>query len=207
MDSPTEFKHFRPIRISHFIMLMLEKIYMLKLNKHIQQHNLISNYQYGCRPTHSTELAMISVIDRIKKYIDNGYICALVSLDLKNAFPSVHREIFLKRMKEKFKISDFWLRDYFTNRKQFVQADKQFSETIDSLTGLIQGRVLGPIFFTYFINALTFILTESTPEIFVGDSNLIFFNNNLQIKINKEMNTVCKWVNENCLKLNNEKKN
>ena len=80
-------------------------------------------------------------------------------------------------MVQRFKISDFWLRDYFFQRKQYVELNNEQSQEIDNITGLIQGSVLGPMFFTYFLNDFESVLKYSKAEMFVDDTNLIFVGN------------------------------
>ena len=210
LKSPQEFNHLRPIGISHFLMALLEKIYISKMTNFVRQKCLLSKYQFGCRRGHCTEHAMISLIDNVKKQLDCGHLGAIVSLDLRNAFPSVHREKLLCKLVQKFKVSDFWLRNYFSNRKQFVQVEGGTSDTIPSLTGVIQGSVLGPVLFTYYINDLSEALKFSTPEIYVDDTNLLFYGSlddldSFMLKINNEMRNVCAWVDSNSLILNDNK--
>jgi len=204
--------NFRPIGISPFFMSLLERLYYRRLCTHVSTTNILSKYQFGCRTSHSTEHAMIALTDTVKKKIDIGMVCAIVSLDLKNAFPSVHREILLQKIKKKYKISDYWLRSYFSNRKQFVNLNGKSSEKIPSLNGLIQGSVLGPVFFTFFINDIVEVLDSEKvfPELYVDDSNFLFYDYASNIEnfiqhINFQMREITSWVNDNCLSLNSNK--
>ena len=157
-----------------------------------------------------TEHAMISTVDNIKKQVSEGKVCVLVRIDLRNAFPSVHREKFLSKMVNIFKISDFWLRDYFTQRMQYVELNNKKSHEIENVTGLIQGSVLGPMFFTYYINDIEQALKFSKVEIFVDDTNLVFVGEytekqKLTQNINVDMKSIVDWMEDNVLMLNGEK--
>jgi hypothetical protein len=201
---------FRPIAISPFIMTLLEKIYLQRLQPFVEEQKFLSKYQFGSRAGHSTEHAMISAVDMIRRKVDEGMVCAIVSLDLRNAFPSVHREKLLQKISTKYHISDHWLRNYLANRKQFVDLNGLYSETRDMLIGLVQGSVLGPSFFTFFINDLVEILQIAVPEIFVDDTNLIFFDDvkNRDILTDNIENELCRvndWVLSNSLALNTDK--
>ena len=48
-------------------MLLLEKIYLSKLEKYINSKNILSKYQFGFRRHHSTDMAIIAVTDYLKK--------------------------------------------------------------------------------------------------------------------------------------------
>ncbi|ODM87996.1 Retrovirus-related Pol polyprotein from type-1 retrotransposable element R2, partial [Orchesella cincta] len=56
-----------------------------------KKQKIMSPSQFGCRKHHSTELAMITATDYIRKLIDNGMIAVIVSIDLRKAFDSVKR--------------------------------------------------------------------------------------------------------------------
>ena len=73
-------------------------------------------------------------------------------------------------------VSDFWLRDLFTNRKQFVDIKGKKSELKDMHIGVIQGSVLGGPLFTYFINDLAKAISVAVPQKFVDDSNMAYFD-------------------------------
>jgi len=51
-----------------------------------------------------------------------------------------------------------WLRDFFTGRSQCTKVGGTLSEFVDLLSGIIQGSVLGPLFFLTFVNELAEIL-------------------------------------------------
>jgi len=68
-------------------------------------------------------------------------------------------------MKEEFQVSDYWLRDYFQYRKQFVEIDMKKSEVSANPS---------PKFFAYFINDIVKVLTFWKIQIFVDYSNLVF---------------------------------
>ncbi len=203
---------FRPIGISPFLMLLLERIYIKKLSTYAEKTSILSKYQFGCRTAHSTEHAMLAVLDTIKKKVDEGLICAIVSLDLRNAFPSVHRERLLQKIRDKYKISDHWLRNYFSDRKQCVDVQGNCSNCIDSWIGLVQGSVIGPTFFTFFINDIVDVINVdlTLPEMYVDDTNLVFYDEleNSQEMVeymNTQMVKVCSWVQDNHLMLNSDK--
>jgi hypothetical protein len=201
---------FRPVGISPFFMTILEKIYFKKLNAFVENSGFLSKYQFGGRKGHSTEHAMISIVDVIRKKVDMGMICILISLDLRNAFPSVHREKLLLKNKNTYKISDFWLRDYLKNTYQYVDINGALSRLIEMRIGVIQGSTIGGPFFTYFINDLADIIKIAVPEKFVDDTNLAYFDysKNLDVlvkNIESELKRVNEWVEANSLALNSNK--
>ena len=61
--------------------------------------------QSGFRPRHSTETAVLRVLDDILQAVNCGDVAALVLLDLSAAFDTVDHSIFLKRLNTTFGIS------------------------------------------------------------------------------------------------------
>ena len=80
---------------------------------------------------HSTEHALISLIETIKKYFDDGEIVCGVFIDLQKAFDTVNHEIFLEKLKYygiRSKQND-WFQSFLTNRKQYMSMEGFFSQT------------------------------------------------------------------------------
>jgi hypothetical protein len=78
------------------------------------------------------------------------------------------------------------------------------------LIGLVQGSVIGPPFFTYFINDLAEVIKIAVPEMYVDDTNLIYFDvlenrDKLVTNIENELHCVNEWVDNNSLALNSLK--
>ena len=53
----------------------------------------IVNRQFGFRANHSTNHALISMMESIKSYLDNGEFVAGIFIDLEKAFDTVNHEI------------------------------------------------------------------------------------------------------------------
>ena len=75
------------------------------------------------------EHALISLIETIKKYLDDGEIVCGVFIDLQKAFDTVNHEILLEKFKDygiRSKQND-WFRYFLTNTKQYVSMAGCFS--------------------------------------------------------------------------------
>ena len=49
----------------------------------LSKNEALYEYQFGFRPAHSTQHAIITLVDRITKSLDNGNIAVAILLDLK----------------------------------------------------------------------------------------------------------------------------
>jgi len=121
IPQPKTLGDFRPISITPNITLLLEKIFLNRLEIYLSNHKIISKNQFGFRRNHSTEMAIIALTDNVKKILDLNRVCVIVALDFRKAFDSVPRESLLKKIAAKYKVSDFWLRNYLANRYQYVE--------------------------------------------------------------------------------------
>ena len=88
----------------------------------MDEHNLIYRYQFGFREKHSTQHAIINLVNKITTSLDTGDLVIGVFLDLKKAFDTVDHTILLKKMYA-YGIRDNvlkWLKSYLSDRSQYV---------------------------------------------------------------------------------------
>ena len=85
-NDATIFSNYRPISILPTISKVFEIIIFNQIHEHFTTHNLYYAHQYGFRKGHSTEHAMLEVIDRILQHLDKGETPINIYLDLSKAF-------------------------------------------------------------------------------------------------------------------------
>ena len=109
------------------------------------------------------EHALISLIETIKKYLDDGKIVCRVFIDLQKAFDTVNYEILLEKLKD-YRIrskQNYWFWSFPTNKKQYVSMEGFFSQTQIVISGVPQGSTLGSLLFLIYINHLANTLEKS----------------------------------------------
>ena len=202
--------NYRPISILNTINKIFEKILHIRLTKFIEDSNLLYKYQFGFRKNHSTELALIEIVDQIRLSLDNNNMTCGIFIDLSKAFDTVNHDILIGKLEHygiRGKALDL-IRSYLNDREQYAIIDKCKSSTKPIRCGVPQGSVLGPLFFILFINDLPNCCPLGNVRIFADDTNVFFHGASIEelIKTAKDiLSNLNYWFAANKLTLNADK--
>ena len=97
-DNKTQFSNYRPISLLPAISKVVEKV-ILNQSLFLKQSNLLYDHQYGFRDAHSTELALLELVNRIIEKMGNNEIPISIFLDISKAFDTVDHDIILGKLK------------------------------------------------------------------------------------------------------------
>ena len=78
-----ELNNYRPISVLNIFSKTFERLMYNQLIKFLDKYNILDQNQFGFRQGHSTHHALITLVDKITKSLDNGDIVIGVSLTLK----------------------------------------------------------------------------------------------------------------------------
>ena len=209
---PMVFSNYRPISLLSIFSKILERLMYHRLLKFLNKHKILNKFQFGFRNMHSTFMALITLLDNLRNALDSDNCAVGIFLDFQKAFDTVNHKILLGKL-NCYGIRGIaldWFSSYLRNRSQTVVYNEQESEMKETLCGVPQGSILGPLLFLLYINDLPSVSKLFMPILFADDTNL-FCNgpnlNELIEKINEELKLIYKWVNVNKLSLNIEKTN
>ena len=151
--------NYRPISLLPTISKIFERVIHDQMYEYFNEFNLLAKQQYGFCKNHSTEYAAIKLIDHISKQMENGKTPGNLYIDLSKAFDTLAFDILLfKQLKLKYYgVTDTALdlmSSYLKNRKQYVVFNNTQSEYSEVYTGVPQGSILGPLFYSICINDL-----------------------------------------------------
>ena len=90
--------NYRPISILSFFSKIFEKLLYKCLLNFLDANDIIYKYQFGFRERHSTQLAIISLVEKITKSWESDDLVIGVFLDLKKAFDTVPHDILIKKL-------------------------------------------------------------------------------------------------------------
>jgi hypothetical protein len=209
--SPTSTCNYCPISLLSVFNKLLEKL-SNRLLDFIQRKAILFDNQFGFRAKHSTDFAVLSIIDKIQKAIDERDFSCGIFLDLSKAFDTVNHEILIKKL-EHYGIrgvAKHWFESYLRGRYQTVTVNNTKSSTNIISCGVPQGSVLGPILFVLYVNDFHHSSNLFDFHLFADDANLFYRHKNiniLQSDVNTELNSINVWLCANKLSLNVEKSN
>ena len=204
------FNNYRPVSLLCSLSKVFEKVMYSRLIKFLDAHSILFSYQFGFRKFHSTYMAIMTMVDKLTKHLDNGDFIFGVFLDFSKAFDTVDHDILVRKLSY-YGIRGnalAWFQSYLLNRKQFVTYNGISSTSKGVKCGVPQGSILGPLLFLIYINDLSNVSNKSQLVLFADDTNL-FINAKdpdiLQDAVNKELADIAKWLKVNKLSLNIKK--
>jgi len=208
-------KNYRPVSNLSFLSKIIEKVVQQQLFAYLNTHSLLPECQSAYRPFHSTETALVKVVNDLLRSMDKGNVSVLTLLDLSSAFDTIDHEILLERLSSLYGISGdvlSWFHSYLSDRTQFVTINDTTSAASPLTFGVPQGSVLGPILFIMYTNPLSTLIKSHSidSQSFADDTQLHKSCSPEQLKLSIDTLQECivdikRWMTENKLKLNDSK--
>ena len=206
-EDPT---NYRPIATLPYLSKLFERAIHNRIVNFSDKHSLITNCQYGFRKNLSTLEPLVELSETICSSLDDKKFHANAFIDLKKAFDTINHQILFSKL-ECYGIRGQplkFIRDFLTNRFQYVEVNSCKSECKEIKCGVPQGSILGPLLFLFYINDIVNVTKNSQVLLFADDTVLSCSDSdycNLVESINNDLHEVSKWTLSNRLTINVEK--
>ena len=208
-------KNYRPVSNLPFLSKVLERVVLMQLQRHITNNGLFDMFQSAYRRDHSTETAVLSVMNSLLLESDEHKVSVMALLDLSAAFDTLDHSVLLQRLEKTFGIGGTvlsWFSSYVHDRSQCVLIGNERSLPSPLLFGVPQGSVLGPVLFTLYSQSLSDVIAQHGCQYhkYADDTEIASsaspsqFSSTLAI-IQDCVHDVSSWMDSNKLKLNPDK--
>ncbi len=160
--NPTLLGNYRPVSLLPFIAKKLERVVFNQISAFLTQNNLLDSNQSGFRSGHSTETALLAVVEALRLARVASKSSLLILLDLSAAFDTVNHQILLSTLLRKG-ISGTalqWFESYLSDRSFKVSWRGEVSKSQHLATGVPQGSVLGPLLFSVYMASLGSVIQK-----------------------------------------------
>ena len=209
----TEVSNYRPpISVLPCFSKILERVMYNRLYNFLCENNMLYEKQFGFQSSHSTDHAIIQLIDEISKSFERNAFTLGVFIDLSKAFDTVNHQILLSKLNS-YGIRDInckWFKSYLSKRNQFVSYEHGKTDMSVVTCAVPQGSILGPLLFLIYINDMNKASKLLNPIMFADDSNLFYSHHDIKKLfeiVNNELRNIHEWFKANKLSLNRGKTN
>ena len=174
--------NYLPILLLSNLSDLIEKLLHKRLYIFLEINNCLFNYQFGFRNHRSTNHALISITQKIRKALEDGKYSCGVFLYFQKAFDTVNRDILLAKL-EHYGVRGIPLnlfKEYLLNCKKFVTVENVISDTLLINCSVPQGSVLGPLLFLIYIKNLHNAVKHTEINHFADDTNVLYSSKSLK---------------------------
>ena len=125
-----DLNNYRPVSNLCFIAKILEKLVLSQVSSYLNSHNLYNTCQSAYRSGHSTETALLKVVNDLFLSLNKGNISVLALLDFSSAFDTIDHTILVHRLHTDFGFTDTvlqWFSSYLTDHTHYVSLSNHCS--------------------------------------------------------------------------------
>ena len=96
--------NYRPISNLNTIGKIIERLFLVRLTPHVASSGNFNSMQSAYRKQHSTETALLKIMDDLYQIVDNCMATVLIGLDLSAAFDTIDHGILIQHLVSAFQV-------------------------------------------------------------------------------------------------------
>ena len=201
-------KNYRPITVLPSVSKIYDRMMQGQMLPFVQ--SFLSPLLCGFREGYGTQHALLHFVETCKKSIDSGGVAGAVLTDLSKAFDCLNHELLIAKLNAYgfSRSALLFIHSYLTNRKQRVKVNGSFSTWTETLLGVPQGSVLGPLLFNIYLNDLFMLLEETKVCNYADDTTIYACGPKIDTVIahlEHDALKITEWFPNNFMKLNEDK--
>uniref|UniRef100_A0A8C7Z1Z2 ribonuclease H n=1 Tax=Oryzias sinensis TaxID=183150 RepID=A0A8C7Z1Z2_9TELE len=211
-DEKSEFtaSNCRPVHVLPVLSKIFERLIFNQMLHYFISNDLFTSAQHAYRPGHSTNTALVHMVDQWLTHLDDKKYVGAVLLDFTAAFDVIDHDILLAKLKcyGFSQLSLSLIRNYLNGRTQKVLFNGSLSETKFMSCGVPQGSCLGPLLFSVFVNDMSQEMRNAEVVLYADDATVFCASATvpeLNTALQNQLNLVTNWVKLNKLVLNTSK--
>jgi hypothetical protein len=185
--------NYRPISLTSLVVKVMESVMYDQVIKFFSDHHLIPSEQHGFLPGKSVQSNLMCCMSEWTRSLDSERPFDVVYLDFSKAFDRVPKCRLLRKLSYLGIRGHLlrWIDSFLSDRTFRVRIGGALSRSVDVLSGVPQGSVLGPLLFIAYTADIKDILT-SPFAMYADDIKLYNSCDNIQ-RLPQDLHTTHKW--------------